>query len=211
MYHDTIKVKENNTPTTVPDVSNPVPDHTPVLQRKRKPTGSASEIRQKKIGKPMGNADEFFLLNDAFEKFEQMSDEEVELVHLPPDNVDGNTDNEVGNDAELIETCLDSIQEVSGTVEICTSRKTTRPVKKKLKHPKLEKNVRTEVAKEKEKVKTVHGDEGLELNDKIDELVDSAELLTELHNWKSTNDEHEIEGLAWKTKLNIETQKTLMN
>ena len=136
-----------------------------------------------------------------------MSGEEVELVLLPPDNVDGDTDNEVGNDAELTETCLDSIQEVSGTVEICTSRKTTRTVKKKLKHTKLEKNVRTKVAKEKEKVKTVHGDEGLELNDKIDELVESAELLTELHNWKSTNDEHEVEDLAWKTKLNIETQK----
>ena len=154
----------------------------------------------------MGNADEFLLLNDAFEEFEQMSDEEVELVLLPPDNVNGDTDNEVGNDAEVTETCLYSIQEAPETVEICTSRKTTRTVKKKLKHPKLEKNVKTKVAKEKEKVRTVHGQEGLELNDKIDELVDSAEILTELHKWKSTNDEHEIEGFAWKTKLNIETQ-----
>ena len=37
--------------------------------------------------------------------------------------------------------------------------------------------------------------------------MDSVELLRELHNWKSENDEHESEGLTWKTKLNIETQK----
>ena len=36
-------------------------------------------------------------------------------------NADGDTDNEVINNAELIEMYLDSIQEVSGTVELCTS------------------------------------------------------------------------------------------
>ena len=77
-------------------------------------------------------------------------------------------------------------------------------MKKKLKHPKLEKNVKTKASKEKEKVKTIYGDKGLKLNDKTEKLVDSVELLTEVHNWKITNDEREIEGLAWKTKLNTE-------
>ena len=75
----------------------------------------------------------------------------------------------------------------------------------------MEKNFKTKVAKEKEKVLAIQSDERLELKDNIDKLVDSAEVLTELHNWKSANDEHGIEGLTWKTKLNIETQKNWMN
>ena len=47
-----------------------------------------------------------------------MSDKEVEIVLLLPDNVDGDTDHEVVNDAELTDTCLQSIQEVSGPVEL---------------------------------------------------------------------------------------------
>ena len=40
LYNETKKVKETNTLTKVPDVSNPTPDHTPVLQRKQKPPRS---------------------------------------------------------------------------------------------------------------------------------------------------------------------------
>ena len=39
----------------------------------------------------------------------------------------------------------------------------------------MEKNFKTKVAKEKEKVLAIQRDEGLELKDKIDKLVDSAE------------------------------------
>lgn len=52
LYHDTIKVKETNTPTTEPNVSIPMPDQTPVLWRKGKPSGTASEISEKKIENP---------------------------------------------------------------------------------------------------------------------------------------------------------------
>ena len=84
--------------------------------------------------------------NDAFEEFELISDKKGELILFALDNVNKDTDNEVGNYAELTEICLNSIWEVCGTVELSTSKKTTRTAKKKLQN-----NVKTKVAKEKKR------------------------------------------------------------
>lgn len=81
--------------------------------------------------------------------------------------MDEDTENEVENDAELTETCLETIQETSGTDELCTSRKTSRTAKKKLKHTKLEKNAKTKVSKEREKLNTIDGDKELKLDKKL--------------------------------------------
>ena len=62
-----------------------------------------------------------------------------------------------------------------------------------MKHTKLEKNVKTKVSKEREKLNTIDGDKELKLDKKL----------------AFTNDEHEIEGIAWKTKTSIETQRNL--
>ena len=84
--------------------------------------------------------------NDAFEEFELISDKKVELFLFALDSVDRDTDNEVGNYADLTEICLNSIWEVWGTVELSTSKKTTRTAKKKSQN-----NVKTKVAKEKKR------------------------------------------------------------
>lgn len=71
----------------------------------------------------MRSNNEFLHLNDNFEKWEQMQDEEVELVLLPPGNMDGAKDKEVENYPEVSKVCLDSIQKVSGKIQLCTSQK----------------------------------------------------------------------------------------
>ena len=52
-----------------------------------------------------------------------MPDEEVELILLPPGNMDGATDKEVENYPEVSKICLGSIQKVSGKIQLCTSQK----------------------------------------------------------------------------------------
>ena len=52
-----------------------------------------------------------------------MQDEKVELVLLPPGNMDGAKDKEVENYPEVSKVCLDSIQKVSGKIQLCTSQK----------------------------------------------------------------------------------------
>ena len=43
-----------------------------------------------------------------------LTDEEVDLVLLPPDNVDGDTDNEIGNETELNDIPLERLERCLG-------------------------------------------------------------------------------------------------
>ena len=71
---------------------------TPRQLRKRKAPDSAKQIRDKKLKKSPVYKDEFLLLSDAFQECDGISDDEIDVVLLPPENVDGDTDNECGND-----------------------------------------------------------------------------------------------------------------
>ena len=93
---------------------------TPRQQRKRKAPDSAKQIRDK-LKKSLVYEDEF-LLSDAFQECDGISDDEIDAVLLPPENVDKDTDNECGNDTELTDISLELAKEVSGTIEINTTQ-----------------------------------------------------------------------------------------
>ena len=112
-------------------------------------------------------------------------------------NADGDTDNEVINNAELIEMYLDSIQEVSGTVELCTSELPPKQRKRNWSMSGWKTPLKWKLQTRKKS--ETHCNERMKLNDEINKFIVSSEVLTELHYWKSTGDGHETEGLAWKT------------
>ena len=173
---------------------------TPRQQRKRKAPDSAKQICNK-IKKSSVYEDEFLLLSDAFQECDGISDDEIDVILLPPENVDGDTDNEWGNDTT--DVSLGLVKEVSGTTEINTSRKVTKTKRKNIKDVKNRKRpseYRKKVEKEKERVKTMQ-DEEENFDLKIDSLVSSAETLDGLKNWKATTDNHENKGLQWKTEM----------
>ena len=81
---------------------------------------------------------------------------------MPPGNVDGDIDNECGNDTELTDTSLGLVKEVSGTIEINTSPKVTKTKRKNIKDVKNHKppsGYRKKVEKQKERVKTMEDEE----------------------------------------------------
>ena len=121
---------------------------------------------------------------------------------LPPENVDGKTDNECGNDTELTDISLGLVKEVPGTIEINTSCKVTKTKRKNIKDVKIHKPLsgcRKKVEKEKERVKTMQ-DEKKNFDLKTDSLVSSAKT-DRLRNWKATTDNNENKELQWKTEM----------
>ena len=173
---------------------------TPRQQRKRKAPEDAKQIRDKKS--PV-HEDKFLLLSDAFQECDGISDDETDVALLPPENVDGDTDNECGNDTELTDISLGLVKEVFGTIEINTSRKVTKTKRKNVKYVKkykLSAGYRKKVEEETERVKTMQ-DEEENFHLKIDSLVSSAETLDGLRNWKATTDNNENKGLQWKTEV----------
>ena len=77
---------------------------------------------------------------------------------MPTENVDGDTDNECGNDAELTDISLRLVKEVSRNTEINNSHKVTKTKRKNIKDVKNHKppsGYRKKVEKEKERVKTM--------------------------------------------------------
>ena len=109
-----------------------------------------------------------FLLHDAIDEWDNILDEELGLVILPPDNVDGNTNNDVGSDTELKDINLDQFQEVYGTVEVSTRRKTTRVKKKEAKDQKLsKKKLQTKSEEQNKKESLIHARK-INLDEKID-------------------------------------------
>ena len=82
-------------------------------------------------------------LQDALDEVEQMSDTEVDIVLLPPENVDdGDTDTEMGNDNETRATLPSELVEVCGHLEVQTSRKATKSAKKSKRNGKQNKNTK---------------------------------------------------------------------
>ena len=88
---------------------------------KRKARDSGKQIHDKKLKKSPVYEDEF-LLSDAFLECDGISDDEIDAVLLPPENVDKDTDNECGNDTELTDISLELAKDVSGTIEINTTQ-----------------------------------------------------------------------------------------
>ena len=64
---------------------------TPRQQRKRKAPNSAKQIHDKKLKKSPVYEDKFLLLSDAFQECDGISDDEIKVDLLPPENVDGDT------------------------------------------------------------------------------------------------------------------------
>ena len=133
-----------------------VPQHQArtVYQWKRKGPDSAKQIRDKNLKKSPVYEDKFILLNNAFQECDGISDGEIDVVLWPPENVDGDTDNEYGNDTEPTDISLGLVKQVSSTTEINTSRKVTKRKRTIIKHVKNHKppsGYRKKVEKEKEK------------------------------------------------------------
>ena len=68
------------------------------------------------------------MLGEALNEVAEVSDEEdVEIIILPPANIDdGDTDTEIGNDQELGEQVMSQVVEVAGKIEVQTSRRSSR-------------------------------------------------------------------------------------
>ena len=176
---------------------------TPRQQRKRKAPDSAKQICDMKLEKSPVYEDKFLLLSNALQECDGISDDEIDVVVLPPENVDGDTDNECGNDAELTDISLGLVKEVSGTIQINTSCKATKTKRKNTKDVKNHKSpsrCKKKEEKEKERVKTMQVKEE-SFNLKIDFLVSSTETLHRLRNWKATTDNNENKGLHWKKEM----------
>ena len=185
----------------------------PRQQGKRKDPDSVKQICDKKLKKSPVHEDEFFILSEAFQECNDISNDEIDVVLLLPENVDGDTDNECGNDTEVTDISLGMIKEVTGTIEINTSCKMTKTKRKNIKDVKNHKPLsgyRKKVEKEKERVKTMQDkEENFDL--KMDSLVSRAETLDGLRNWKATTNNNENKGLQWKTEMSYTTDRTLTN
>ena len=168
---------------------------------------STNRLHKEKYVQTQDDPDEFVLLQDAIDVCDEYLDKEMELVITPPDNVDGDTDGEVGNDADLGEIHLDNVQEVSGRIEVQTSRKLSRTFSKKKKdQPKtLPKHYKVKVKKEIKTVEAVRNNND-DINEKINMLLSSAEVFNDLRNWEMTKEEHEGEGLEWKQEMKTENK-----
>ena len=79
------------------------------------------------------------LLEDAMTDADQC-DDEVDVVLLPPPNVDSDTDTELGNKADLTEMTLETVSEVSGTIEVQASKQTLKAKKVRLSKKKIQKH-----------------------------------------------------------------------
>ena len=99
---------------------------TPRQWRKRKAPVNAKQIRDVKLKKSPVYEDEFLLLSNALQECDGISDDEIDVVLLPPENVNGDTE----NDTELTDISLGLVKEVSGTIEINTSCKVTKTKRK---------------------------------------------------------------------------------
>ena len=111
------------------------------VKRKRTPKITANALSSAKKKKPATKGKhQHLLLRDALNEVESHSeDEEIDVVILPPDNAEnGDTDIEAGNDSDLEDSVLGSIVEVAGTLEVQSSKQTSKvqlqvvqPAKKK--------------------------------------------------------------------------------
>ena len=152
--------------------------------------------------------DAFLFLHDAIaDGLEEPEIEELDLVLIPPENVDGETDNELGNDEELSCSSLNQVQEVCGRIELQTSRDVTRVRRKKVKVGGT-KNYKRAVKKAVEKVKDLK-DQDIDFDTKINNLVESAEVLDEHRIWKETKEKHEGSGLKWKKEMSDMNKENL--
>lgn len=212
---------EASTSAITAQSSVPTDTDTPALQthinackrKKRAVSGKKTESQQTQSNvKSILSENEHVYLKDALCHCDDMiSDDEVDLVLLPPDNVEGDTDTECGNDADLHGFDLEQIEEVSGTIEISTTRgvtRTKRPNIKDRKAYKPPKGFRQQVGKEVDKVMSILAND--EDNDnKIDSLVNSADVLDELRNWERTEEEHTNSGLEWQNVMSVENIRNL--
>jgi hypothetical protein len=175
-------------------------------QRKSRRRPSLNRIREKKV---QSEGNEFVYLQDALEECENLSDgEEIDVVLLPPENIDGETDDELENEEGIGGGKLSDIIEVSGKIEITTTRDATRTTKKKAKE--LPKNYKNLAAKETTKVKDVlDGDKSKA--EKIDLLVESSEKFDDLRHWTKVMSKAEKckGGLQWNENMNIHNWNNL--
>ena len=165
-------------------------------QRKKRRRTSLQGVREKK--KNIDSDHEFTFLRDALDECETLSDsEDIDIVLLPPDNVEGDTDDEMGNE-EIVGNCkVDDVQEVCGRIEIATSRSATRTSKKK--EIKVPKNYKNMTKREIDDVNSIVNSDKSK-SEKIDLLVHSAEQFDNFRNWKrlKSNLQECGESLQWK-------------
>ena len=128
---------------------------------------------------------EFERLEEALDDAEELSDNEIDIVLLPPNNTeDGDTDTEMGNDLEARTTGTSEVYEVCGHIEVQTSKRATKSsktTKEKDKSPPSLSEARQRLKQEKQTATKIFHDTTLFQHDTVNKLLQSVENLELLH------------------------------
>ena len=152
--------------------------------RIRKSARSLSSILNEKQDFETNNKKEFRLLQEALDTldYQNEEDKQVDIVVLPPPNQEnGDTDNEMGDENNLNEISMDQV-EVAGTVEIQISkrlskvktREATKPDKLNIR--KKKEDYQSKVAKINDVMKS-----HISKDEKVDKLLKYGEKIELLH------------------------------
>ena len=208
----TRKRKLVNTP-----VNSPTPDEIDVsptvtvsrekrVRRRRQAPSAATDN---------GEEDTILFLRDALDDAhnEAPDDEELDIVVLPPPNsMHGDTDVEDGGDEECINAKqLCDVREVTGTLEIHSSRGTSRCVKDKI-YKELPPNYKDIVKQESANIERI-ADMDIDCTEKITRLIEHSTILDNVRKWEKEQegDTCKNRGLLWETKMNEENSNNLEN
>ena len=152
---------------------------------------------------------EFLTLRGALDEADDIvSDEEVDVVLLPPANTsEGDTDNEFGDIDNLGMNTLHNVQKVDGTVVVQSSRDTSRISKPKKVYEKLPPNYKRLIRTKILNTNLILNDD-TDHNTKVNNLVESATHFDSLRNWVETCEDNKGKGLSWEPQM---TQENILN
>ena len=158
------------------------------------------------------------LLREAMYEVESADaeDEELHVVILPPDNTEnGDTDVEAGNESDLEETSLGSVLEVAGTLEVQSSKQTSKVkaakqlLEEKKKKPSANtfreerKKIKEAALKRKEVIDVYNCNQPVD--EKVKALIKRASDLEQLHIWEAGG--MSKSELEWRNEMSVENKK----
>ena len=205
------------------DLTNTPVGHVDELSSTERSQNSASGSRKSRANRPQAqrrrvladsrHENEFLLLEDALQEANDASDDDemVDIVLVPPPNSsNGDTDTEQGDEETVTSNELRHVKEVSGTLEVHSSRSTSRVSKEKI-YQTLPPNYMDIVAQEVSNVERIANSNVIDYGTQIDNLIESACLFDNLRKWKVVSDDEGTGGLEWQTALSPENSNDLEN
>ena len=127
----------------------------------------------------------------------------------PPNSNSGDTDIEDGDEECIQPNNLDNVHEVAGTLEVQSSRSSTRSGKDKI-SKKLPSNYKTLYKNEVKKIADIVQMD-IDCSHKINKLIESCSILDSLRKWDSVDDSFQDPGLIWKTTMRKENSDNFEN